>query len=125
NSAEYVDEYGFHRLVGKQDAKCILDLFDVGASAGVQKIGRTSTGELYDIHGGHRQARAVHQAGDVAIQFDVGQPEAGSLHFQGIFLVQIAQLDQVLVTKHGVIVQIHFGVERVDLAVLGQDEGID
>src|SRR6185436_19836640 len=92
NSTKDVDQHCLHGFVRKQDAKRVADLFDIGSSAGIQKIRRTAARELHDIHGRHRESSAVHQAGDVAVELDVGQAETRGFHFQGVFLVQIAQL---------------------------------
>ena len=61
----------------------------------------------------------------VAIQLDVVQAEARRFHFQRIFFVQIAQLEQIFVAIERVVVEIDLGVQRVDLAVFGEDERID
>ncbi len=70
----------------------------------------------------HGEARAVHHAGHVAVELDVVEAELRRLHFERIFFVQVAQLGQILVAEHRVVVEVHLGVEREDLAVLGQDE---
>ena len=103
----------FTLLIGKQNAERILDLFGVGAAAHIQKIRGTAAGVLDDVHGGHRQARAVHHAGHVAVQLDVVQAEPRGFHFQRILFVQVAQLEQILVPEQRVIVEVDLGVERV------------
>ena len=90
-----------------------------------RKLAGTAARVLDDVHGGHRQARAVHHAADVAVELDVVQAELRGFHFERILFVQIAQLDQILVAEQRVVVEVDLGVERVDLAVLRQDERID
>ena len=60
-----------------------------------------------------------------AIELDVVQAELRSFHFERIFFVQVAQFGQILVAEHRVVVEVDLGVERVNLAVLRQDERID
>ena len=45
--------------------------------------------------------------------------------FERIFLVEVAQLDEILVAIERVIVEVHFGVERDQPAVAGDDQRID
>ena len=125
DAAENIDQHCLHIRIGKQNAECVLDLFGVGAATDIQEIRRTAAGELDDVHGGHRQAGAVHHAGDVAIELDVVQAELGRFHFERIFFVEIAQVDQVLVPEHGVVVEVDLGIQRDDFAILGQDQRID
>ncbi len=125
DAAEDIDQHGLHALVGEQNAEGVLDLLGVGAAADVQEIRGAAAGVFDDVHGGHGQAGAVHHAGDGAIELDVVEAELGSFHFQRIFFVQVAQFEQILVAEQGVVVEVDLGVERVDLAVLGQDERID
>jgi hypothetical protein len=47
------------------------------------------------------------------------------LDLRGVFLVQIAHDDDVLVTVQCVVVEVHFGVERDHLALARQDQRID
>ena len=90
-----------------------------------RKLAGTAAGVLDDVHGGHGEARAVHHAGDGAVQLDVVQAELRGFHFQRVFFVQVAQFEQILVAEQRVVVEIDLGVERVNLAVLGEDERID
>ena len=62
-----------------------------------RKFAGLSAGVLDDVHGGHGESRAVHHAGDGAVQLDVVQAEARRLYFERIFFVQIAQFEQILV----------------------------
>ena len=125
NAAEDVDEHGFDARVGKQDAERILDLFGVCSAADIKEVRRLSAGVFDDVHGGHREARAVHHAGDVAVELDVVQAEARGFHFQRIFFVQIAQFQQIFVPVQRVVVEGDLGVEREDFAVFRQNERVD
>ncbi len=125
NAAEDVDQHGLHARIGEQNAEGVLHLVGAGAAAHVQEIGGAAAGVLDDVHGRHGQAGAVHHAAHRAIQLDVVQAEARGLHFERVLFVQVAQLDQILVPVQRVVIQGDLGVERVDLAVRGEDERID
>ncbi len=125
NAAEDIDEHGLHALVGEQNAEGVLHLIGIGAAADVEKVGGAAAGVFDDVHGGHGETRAVHHAGDVAIELDVVEAEFRGFHFERIFFVQIAELDEVFVAEEGVVVEVDLGVERVDFVVFGDDEGID
>jgi hypothetical protein len=47
------------------------DLLLGGAAADVEEVGRLAAVQLDDVHGRHRQARAVDHAADVAVELDV------------------------------------------------------
>ena len=53
-----------HVGIAQQNAKCIFHLFFRSAAAYIQKVRRTSATQLDDVHRSHREARAVHHAGD-------------------------------------------------------------
>ena len=99
DAAEDIDQHRLHGFVRQQDAESVLDLLRVGAAADVQEIRRTSARVLNDVHGAHRQTRAVHHAGDVAVQLDVVQAELGGFDFQRILFVQVAKFHQFFVAE--------------------------
>ena len=67
-----------------------VDLFLARAAAHVEEVCRAAAEMLDDVHRGHRQAGAVDEAGDVAVELDVIEAELAGLDFQRRFLVQIA-----------------------------------
>ena len=79
-------------------------LFLARAAAHIEEIGRAATEMLDDIHGGHGQARAVDQAGDGPIEFDVIEIEFAGLDFQRRFLVQVAHFLNILVPVKRVVI---------------------
>ena len=89
----------------------------VGAAADVEEVGRLAAVELDDVHRRHRQAGAVDQAADVAVELDVVEAELAGLDLERVFLVEVAQLDDVLVAEQRVVVEVHLGVEREHVAV--------
>ena len=58
----------------EQDAETLEHLVFVGAAADVEEVGRLAAVVLDQVHRAHRQAGAVDQAGDVAVQADVAKP---------------------------------------------------
>ena len=100
-------------------------LLGVGAAADVQKIRRHAARILDDVHGGHRQAGAVHHAADVAVELDVVQAVLRGLDFERIFFGDVAQFFQVGMAEQRVVVEIHLGIEREQAAVAAGDERID
>ena len=75
--------------VGEQDLERRRDLRLRRAAAHVEEVGRTAAGELDHVHRGHRQAGAVHHAGDVAVERDVGQVVLLGLELARLLLVRI------------------------------------
>src|SRR5262249_27632408 len=63
--------------------------------------------------------------GHVAVEFDVVQAEFAGFDFQRIFLVQVAQFLDVLMTIECVVVKIHLRVERVNFVISCNKERID
>jgi hypothetical protein len=52
----------------------------LNAPSDVEKVCRISSVVLDDVHGGHSEAGAIHQAADVAVHLYVAQVEAGRLN---------------------------------------------
>ena len=55
----------------KDDLKSGRDLFLAGATPDIEKISRLAAKMLDDVHRRHRQASAIDQAGDIALELDV------------------------------------------------------
>ena len=125
DAAENIHQDGFHIAVGHEDLKGFRDLFLRGAAADIEEVGWVAAMIFDDIHGGHREAGAVYETGDVAVEPDVIEMMFGRLDFARIFFFQIAHLDDVGMAEQGVIVKIEFGIEREHSAILGHDERID
>ena len=81
--------------------------------------------ELDDVHRAHREARAIHEAGDVAVETDVVQAEFARCDLTRIFLGLVAHFDHVLLTVESVVVEIELRIERHDLIVRGDGQRID
>ena len=79
---------------------------------------------LDDVHRGHREAGAVDEAGDIAVEGDVGEAELRGFDFLGVFLVEVAEGDHVRVAEEGVVVERHLGVEGEELTFLRDQERV-
>jgi len=125
NAAENIDEDGAHAGIAHQNAECVFYLLGGGAAADVQKIRGRTAGVFNDVHGGHRETRAIDHAGDVAVELDVVQAVLGGFDFERIFFVEIAQFAKFFVTEQAVVVERHLGVESDEPAIAGNDARID
>ena len=82
-------------------------------------------GVLDDVHRGHREAGAVDEAADVAVERDVVQAGRGRLELDRVLLVLVLELGPVLVPELRVIVEVDLRIERDDVAVLEDGERVD
>ena len=112
-------------LVGKDDPKGLGDLLHVGATTDVEEVGRFAAVVFHEVHRAHRQAGAVDEAADCAVEFDIGETGGGSPRFGWLFFRFIAQGGDILVAEQRVVVECHLGVEGHHPAILGQHQGID
>jgi hypothetical protein len=129
DAAEDVDQDGLHLRVRTQDLEGSLHLLHVGASAHVQEVGRLAALQLDDVHRGHGEAGSVDHAADVAVQRHV--VEAGR---DGLVLVRVhvlggervlLEVEQLLLSELGVVVDADLGVDGVDLLVGVDRPGVD
>ena len=72
--------------------------------------------ELDDVHGRHGEAGAVDHAADGAVERDVVEIELRGLGLLLVFLVEIAQRDDVGMAVERVVVEADLGVEADQLA---------
>src|SRR5262249_31026086 len=93
--------------------------------ADVDEIRGPTAVELDDAHGGHREARAVDQAADRAVERDVIEvvTRSGDLFF--VLFAEIAQRDHLGVAVERVVVEGNLGVEADQRAGLGQHQRVD
>ena len=77
------------------------------------------------VHGGHRQAGAVHHAAHAAVQLDVADAVLGRLGLERVVLRGVVQFAQVGVAEQGVVVEVDLGVGGEHPAVTGDGEGVD
>ena len=110
DATENVDENGLDRWIAQDDFKCGLHLLLRGSTADIEKVGRIAAVVFDGIHGGHREAGAIDEAGDVAVELDVVQVELAGFNLQRILLGEVAHLSDVRVAEHGVGIDGHLGV---------------
>src|SRR5262245_14537311 len=125
DAAEDVDQDGLHVRVGQQYAEGVLDALLRGPAADVEEVGGLAPGQLDDVHRRHRQPGAVDHAGDVAVELDVVEVVFGGFDLERRFFVEVAQLGVFFVAVERVVVKIDLCVQRVKLAVFGQQEGVN
>ncbi len=75
--------------VGEDDLKGLGDTLFVGAAPDIEEIGRLTAIELDDIHGRHREPRAIDHAADRAVELHIGKPKIGGLDLGRVLLVNI------------------------------------
>src|ERR1019366_1391800 len=71
DAAENVHEDALHMRIAQNNLERRRDLFLACAAAHVEEIRRIAAEMLDDVHRGHRQARAVDEARDAAVELDV------------------------------------------------------
>ena len=76
-----------------------------------RKLAGSPPGALDEIHGGHRQARAVDHAADGAIELDEGQAGLACLAVGRVLLVRIAQRLESRMAGQGGVIEGDLGVE--------------
>ena len=78
-----------------------------------------------DVHRSHGESGAVDYATDIAVELDVVDVERSGLDLEGVFLVGIAQFNDVPMPEHGVVVYVDLGVHCQHAAVGSDAEWID
>ena len=105
-------ESGRHTLLG-------------GAAADIQEVRRRAAIELDDVHRRHGEAGAVDHAADIAVELDVVEAVLAGLELGRVFLILVAHRLHVLVTEEGVVVEVHLGIQRDDIAGAGHHQRVD
>ena len=124
DAAEDVHEDRAHFRVRQDQLERRRDALGRGAAADVQEVRRLAAVQLDEIHRRHGEARAVHHAGDVAIQRDVVEVVLGRAALHRIFLRGVAQLRKLRLAEQRVRIDVDLGIERHELAGLRDDERI-
>ena len=125
DAAKDVHEDRAHLGIGKNELERRRHSFGGRATAHVEEVRRIAAVQLDEIHGRHGEARAVHHAGDVAIERDVVEVVFARRALDRIFLRRIAQARQRLLTENRIRVDVDLRVERDEVATLGDDQRID
>ena len=109
----------------QHDLERLGDLLGRRAAADVEEVRGLAAVELDRVHRRHREAGAVHEAADVAVERDVREVELRRFDLGRILLVEVAHRDDVGMAEQRVGVEVELGVERDHLAVAGDDQRID
>src|SRR6516164_4243229 len=124
DTPEDIDKNGFHVLVCDQDLKGFRHLLLAGAPAYIEKICRLATGILNDVHRRHGKPGAIYQTSDIPLQSDIVQTEPRRFDLSRIFLVNVPHFQDILVPEESVVVEVEFGIQRIDNALWGHHKGI-
>jgi hypothetical protein len=80
-----VDQDALHVRIGEDDLEGFRYLLLACAAAHIEEVGGLGAIELDDVHCRHGEAGAVHHAADGAVEFHIGQVEAGGHHLGRVF----------------------------------------
>src|SRR5206468_12671977 len=109
DAAEDVDENALHFGIAEDDAEGFVSRIAGDAAADIEEIGRLAAVELDNVHGGHREACAVDEAADGAVEGDVIEIGFAGADVEGFFLGLINHGGDVGMAGEGVVVEIEFG----------------
>ena len=70
-----------HARVGGDDAERVDDLLGIRRAADVEEVRRLAAVVLHEVHRRHREAGAVHDAADVAVELDEREVRVARLDF--------------------------------------------
>ena len=129
NSAENIDEDRANLIIAKDDIQALSHNLCRGTATDIQEVrGLYSplfTGQGNNVQGGHNQAGTVTDHADLAFQAHVVQ--SGFLcHGLARILRRLIGKSCVFgVTEGRIVVQRHLAIQRQNIALLGQDQGVD
>src|SRR5437868_774004 len=83
-------------------------------AASVQKVGGFAAEQLDGVHRRHREAGAVDETADVAVEADVAEVELARFDLGRILLVEISVGDDLGVTEQRIRIEVELRVERFD-----------
>ena len=123
--ANDVDENRLDVSVREHESERRRDALGRGAAADVEEVGRRAARIFDHVHRRHREAGAVDDAADVAVEADIVEVVLGGLDLARVFLRMIAHVGDVAAAEQGVVVERHLGVERQHAVVLRHHQRID
>src|SRR3990167_4265515 len=112
DAAEDVDQHRLDVAVGEDDLERLGHHFRRGAATDVEKVGGLSAMQLDQVHGRHRQTRAIDHAADVAGQGDVADVAFLRGDLLRVDLGRVVHRGQLLVAEHRVVVHADLAIER-------------
>ena len=101
------------------------DALSVAAAAEVAEVRRPAAGERDDVDGRHREARAVAEHPDLAVELHVGHALLPCERLERVGGLDVAHLGDVRVAIERVVVDGELRVERPDLTLRRDDQRID
>ena len=81
--------------------------------------------QLYEVHGRHSKACAVHHAGNISVQRHIVELVLRRLALHRVFLRVIAHFGQRSLAKQRVIFDVDLGVQGKEFPIRGHDQRID
>ena len=125
DAAEDVHEDRLHRRVLQDQPQRRGDLRRVGAAADVEEVGRAPAEVREDVDGRHREAGAVDDAADVAVEVHVADADARRLALDRVGDVAPRRVGEQPLAVVGVVVEADLRVQRDDPAVRRHRERVD
>ena len=126
DAAEDVDEDRLHLVVRQNQLERLGHALRGRAAADVEEVRRLAAVQLDHVHRRHREARAVHHAGDVAVERDVVEIVLGGLRARVSSSCDGSRMAaRSLLAEQRVVVDVDLGVERDQVAVLRHDQRIE
>mmetsp|Transcript_26258 Transcript_26258/g.77645 ORF Transcript_26258/g.77645 Transcript_26258/m.77645 type:complete len:434 (+) Transcript_26258:483-1784(+) len=113
--------------IGRDDLEGVLHLLGGRSAPHVQEIGGLAAVQADNVHRGHGQPGPVHHAPDVAVQADVVEIPLVGVDLAGILLRVIPLGEDVLLTKHRIVIETDLGVggDQLTLGILGERIHLD
>ena len=115
DASEHIDKDGLDLVILCDDPEGLLDLVLLDAAAHIEEVGRLAPVQLDDVHCGHGQPGAVHEAPDVPIQLDIVKAVLGGLHLPRVGLSGVLHVEDVLLSEGGVVIKPKLGISCVNL----------
>src|SRR6185437_2993543 len=124
DAAEDVDQDRTDLGIRKYELECGGHPLTGRPAADVEEVGRLAAVQLDEVHGRHRESRAVDHARDITVQGNVVELMLTGTALHRVFLAGIAQLRKIRMPEYRVGIDVDLGIERNELAGLRHDEGI-
>ena len=125
DAAEDVEQDGLDLRVGEDHLDRAGDRIGLRAAAGVEEVRGRAAGLGDDVERRHHEPGAVAEDADVAVELDVGEAALGGHLLLRVGGADVAEAGRAGVAEERVAVERHLGVERDDLAGLGDQERVD
>ena len=129
DSTENVDEHGANLLVSQDDVQALGHNFCRGTATDIEEIrgpdAPVFTRQCHNVQGRHDQACAVTNHAHLPLQAHVVQSGFLRHGLARILRGNVGVCGMFGVTESGIVIQRHLAVQRQNIALLGQDQGVD